>query len=177
MALLNGSRKETAGAPGARPSAALLGNLHQCVVLAPTRTEATTNSPSWSSEFETGLGPTDHRSSWRTAEPSGGPRPSVRAGPAEIRLAVHRSVSFPRPSEGPTELTQHTAPNERVNVANGISYAYRRLGGREIRPGDLIVDASHAREEKEVVKRSRLQAGERSYELDGLRAIVDRPDI
>jgi hypothetical protein len=32
-------------------------------------------------------------------------------------------------------------------------------------------------EEKEAVKRSRLKAGELSYELDGLRAIVDRPDI
>jgi hypothetical protein len=30
---------------------------------------------------------------------------------------------------------------------------------------------ARAREEKEAVKRSRLQAGELSYELDGLRAI------
>ena len=65
------------------------------------------------------------------------------------------------------------------------------VGGQEIRPGDLVVldadgatvvaperaaevlEAARAREEKERVKRARLQAGELSYELDGLRAIVE----
>jgi 4-hydroxy-4-methyl-2-oxoglutarate aldolase len=61
-----------------------------------------------------------------------------------------------------------------------------RIGGAEIRPGDLVVlDAdgatvvaaeradevlrlSLAREEKEAVKRAKLEAGALSYELDGL---------
>jgi 4-hydroxy-4-methyl-2-oxoglutarate aldolase len=65
------------------------------------------------------------------------------------------------------------------------------VGGAEIRPGDLVVldadgatvvaagradavlEASRAREEKERVKRGRLQGGALSYELDGLRAIVE----
>ena len=65
------------------------------------------------------------------------------------------------------------------------------VGGAEIRPGDLVVldadgvtvvdaaradevlDASLAREAKEVAKREQLQAGELSYELDGLRAVVE----
>ena len=65
------------------------------------------------------------------------------------------------------------------------------VGGQEIRPGDLVVldadgatvvaaeraeevlTASRAREEKERVKREKLQAGQLSYELDGLRAIVE----
>jgi 4-hydroxy-4-methyl-2-oxoglutarate aldolase len=66
-----------------------------------------------------------------------------------------------------------------------------RVGGAEIRPGDLVVldadgatvvaaeradevlEASLAREAKEAAKRQRLQAGELSYELDGLRAVVE----
>jgi 4-hydroxy-4-methyl-2-oxoglutarate aldolase len=65
------------------------------------------------------------------------------------------------------------------------------VGGQEIRPGDLVVldadgvtvvaaeradevlAASREREEKERVKRAKLQAGELSYELDGLRAVVE----
>ena len=61
-----------------------------------------------------------------------------------------------------------------------------RVGGQEIRPGDLVVldadgatvvaaeradevlQASLAREEKEAVKRAKLEAGALSYELDGL---------
>lgn len=61
-----------------------------------------------------------------------------------------------------------------------------RVGGQEIRPGDLVVlDAdgatvvaaeradevlrlSLAREEKEAIKRAKLEAGALSYELDGL---------
>jgi 4-hydroxy-4-methyl-2-oxoglutarate aldolase len=61
-----------------------------------------------------------------------------------------------------------------------------RIGGQEIRPGDLVVlDAdgatvvaadradevlrlSLAREEKETIKRAKLEAGALSYELDGL---------
>jgi 4-hydroxy-4-methyl-2-oxoglutarate aldolase len=61
-----------------------------------------------------------------------------------------------------------------------------RVGGQEIRPGDLVVldadgatvvaaersdevlRASLAREEKEEVKRAKLEAGALSYELDGL---------
>jgi 4-hydroxy-4-methyl-2-oxoglutarate aldolase len=64
-------------------------------------------------------------------------------------------------------------------------------GGQVIRPGDLVVldadgatvvaaeraeevlSASRAREEKERVKREKLQGGALSYELDGLRAIVE----
>jgi 4-hydroxy-4-methyl-2-oxoglutarate aldolase len=66
-----------------------------------------------------------------------------------------------------------------------------RVGGQEIRPGDLVVldadgatvvaaeragevlAASRAREEGERIKRSRLEAGAFSYELDGLRAVVE----
>ena len=65
------------------------------------------------------------------------------------------------------------------------------IGGATIRPGDIVVldadgvavveaerveevlAASLAREEKERVKRGRLAAGERSYDLDGLRAIAE----
>jgi 4-hydroxy-4-methyl-2-oxoglutarate aldolase len=65
------------------------------------------------------------------------------------------------------------------------------VGGARIRPGDLVVldadgvtivaaeraeavlEASLAREAKEAVKRERLQAGELSYDLDGLRALVE----
>jgi 4-hydroxy-4-methyl-2-oxoglutarate aldolase len=65
------------------------------------------------------------------------------------------------------------------------------VGGQEIRPGDLIVldadgatvvaveraehvlEASQAREAKEAAKREKLRAGELSYELDGLRAVVE----
>ncbi|HET9104477.1 MAG TPA: 4-carboxy-4-hydroxy-2-oxoadipate aldolase/oxaloacetate decarboxylase [Solirubrobacteraceae bacterium] len=65
------------------------------------------------------------------------------------------------------------------------------LGGQPIRPGDLVVldadgavvvaaeraqevlQASLAREDRERVKRAKLQAGEKSYDLDGLRAIVE----
>ena len=65
------------------------------------------------------------------------------------------------------------------------------VGGQEIRPGDLVVldadgvtivaaeraeevlDASLAREAKEAAKREKLQAGALSYELDGLRAVVE----
>jgi 4-hydroxy-4-methyl-2-oxoglutarate aldolase len=65
------------------------------------------------------------------------------------------------------------------------------VGGAEIRPGDLVVldadgatvvaarragevlEASLAREAKEAAKREKLRAGELSYELDGLRAVVE----
>ena len=65
------------------------------------------------------------------------------------------------------------------------------VGGTTIRPGDVVVlDAdgaavvererlqevlagARAREENERVKRAKLQAGELSYDLDGLRAIVE----
>jgi 4-hydroxy-4-methyl-2-oxoglutarate aldolase len=65
------------------------------------------------------------------------------------------------------------------------------VGGQAIRPGDLVVldadgatvvaaeradevlTASRAREEKERVKREQLRGGALSYELDGLRAIVE----
>jgi 4-hydroxy-4-methyl-2-oxoglutarate aldolase len=65
------------------------------------------------------------------------------------------------------------------------------VGGAEIRPGDLVVldadggtivaaeratevlSASQEREEKEFLKRRRLQGGELSYELDGLRKVVE----
>jgi 4-hydroxy-4-methyl-2-oxoglutarate aldolase len=65
------------------------------------------------------------------------------------------------------------------------------VGGAEIRPGDLVVldadggtivaaeratevlSASQEREEKEFLKRRRLQGGELSYELDGLREVVE----
>jgi 4-hydroxy-4-methyl-2-oxoglutarate aldolase len=66
------------------------------------------------------------------------------------------------------------------------------VGGAPIRPGDLVVldadgativaaeraqdvlHASRAREEKERIKRERLRAGALSYEIDGLRALVER---
>jgi 4-hydroxy-4-methyl-2-oxoglutarate aldolase len=65
------------------------------------------------------------------------------------------------------------------------------VGGALINPGDIVVldadgvavvevarvdevlAASLGREEKERVKRAKLQAGERSYDLDGLRAVVE----
>jgi 4-hydroxy-4-methyl-2-oxoglutarate aldolase len=66
-----------------------------------------------------------------------------------------------------------------------------RVRGQLIRPGDLVVldadgatvvaaeraaevlEASRAREENERVKRAKLEAGELSYDLDGLRAVVE----
>jgi 4-hydroxy-4-methyl-2-oxoglutarate aldolase len=66
-----------------------------------------------------------------------------------------------------------------------------RVGGAAIDPGDVLVldadgvavvpadrvdevlEASLAREQKEQIKRGRLQAGEKSFELDGLRAVVE----
>ena len=65
------------------------------------------------------------------------------------------------------------------------------VGGATINPGDVLVldadgvavvaqervsevlEASLAREEKERVKRAKLQTGEKSYDLDGLRAVVE----
>lgn len=65
------------------------------------------------------------------------------------------------------------------------------VGGALVNPGDVLVldadgvavvpqdrvtevlEASLAREEKERVKRAKLQAGEKSYDLDGLRAVVE----
>ena len=65
------------------------------------------------------------------------------------------------------------------------------VGGATIRPGDVLVldadgvavveqervdevlEASLAREEKEAVKRDKLRAGALSYDLDGLRAVVE----
>jgi 4-hydroxy-4-methyl-2-oxoglutarate aldolase len=66
------------------------------------------------------------------------------------------------------------------------------VGGQEIRPGDLVVldadgatvvaleradeilHAARQREENERIKRAKLQAGELSYELDGLRGVVEK---
>jgi 4-hydroxy-4-methyl-2-oxoglutarate aldolase len=66
-----------------------------------------------------------------------------------------------------------------------------RIGGQEIRPGDLVVldadgatvvaaerapevlEASRAREEKEAVKREKLQEGALSYYLDALNTVVE----
>jgi 4-hydroxy-4-methyl-2-oxoglutarate aldolase len=66
-----------------------------------------------------------------------------------------------------------------------------QIGGATIRPGDVVVldadgaavverervaqtlEGALAREEAERVKRARLQAGELSYDLDGLRALVE----
>ena len=66
------------------------------------------------------------------------------------------------------------------------------VGGATVNPGDVLVldadgvavvpqdrvsevlEASLAREQSERIKRGRLQAGEKSYELDGLRAVVER---
>lgn len=68
------------------------------------------------------------------------------------------------------------------------------VGGQEIRPGDLVVldadggtvvaaeraeevlEASLAREEKERVKREKLRSGLISYDLDGLRAKVEKTE-
>jgi 4-hydroxy-4-methyl-2-oxoglutarate aldolase len=65
------------------------------------------------------------------------------------------------------------------------------VGGALVRPGDVVVldadgavvvavervddvlAAAREREEKERVKRAKLEAGELSYELDGLRAVVE----
>ncbi len=65
------------------------------------------------------------------------------------------------------------------------------VGGAQINPGDVVVldadgvaivpenrvaevlEASLAREQKEQKKRAQLQAGAKSYELDGLRAVVE----
>jgi 4-hydroxy-4-methyl-2-oxoglutarate aldolase len=65
------------------------------------------------------------------------------------------------------------------------------VGGAAIRPGDLVVldadgvavveaerldevlAAARQREEKEALKRAKLRGGERSYDLDGLRAVVE----
>jgi 4-hydroxy-4-methyl-2-oxoglutarate aldolase len=68
------------------------------------------------------------------------------------------------------------------------------VGGATINPGDIVVldadgaavveqertaevlEGALAREEKERVKRAKLQQGELSYDLDGLRAIVESGD-
>jgi len=65
------------------------------------------------------------------------------------------------------------------------------VGGATINPGDVLVldadgvavvpqdrvtevlEASLAREEKERLKRAKLQGGEKSYDMDGLRAVVE----
>ncbi len=65
------------------------------------------------------------------------------------------------------------------------------VGGATINPGDVLVldadgvavvpqdrvtevlEASLAREEKERIKREKLQSGAKSYDLDGLRAVVE----
>jgi 4-hydroxy-4-methyl-2-oxoglutarate aldolase len=65
------------------------------------------------------------------------------------------------------------------------------VGGATIRPGDILVldgdgvavvdpargeevlHAAQAREQREAVKRSKLEAGHLSYDLDGLRAVVE----
>jgi 4-hydroxy-4-methyl-2-oxoglutarate aldolase len=65
------------------------------------------------------------------------------------------------------------------------------VGGAAINPGDVLVldadgvavvpldrvtevlEASLAREEKERIKRAKLQSGQKSYDLDGLRAVVE----
>ena len=69
------------------------------------------------------------------------------------------------------------------------------VGGATINPGDVLVldadgvavvaqdrvaevlEASLAREEKERVKREKLQAGAKSYDLDGLRAVVEGTEM
>jgi hypothetical protein len=38
---------------------------------------------------------------------------------------------------------------------------------------ERFLTASQAREEKEAIKREKLRAGEKSYDLDGLRAVVE----
>src|SRR5262249_35903207 len=78
-----------------------------------------------------------------------------------------------------------------VKETAGELHAAVVVGGATINPGDVVVAdadgvavveaarvdevlaASLAREERERVKRSKLQAGELSYELDGLRAVVE----
>ena len=49
----------------------------------------------------------------------------------------------------------------------------RRRGRRRRSVSTEVLEASLAREEKERVKRAKLQAGEQSYDLDGLRAVVE----
>ena len=69
------------------------------------------------------------------------------------------------------------------------------VGGATIRPGDMLVldgdgvavveqervgevlDASREREEREIVKRGRLEAGELSWEIDGLREKAERGEL
>jgi 4-hydroxy-4-methyl-2-oxoglutarate aldolase len=69
------------------------------------------------------------------------------------------------------------------------------VGGAVIRPGDLLVldrdgvavvarervgevlAAAQQREEREIVKRGRLEAGELSWEIDGLREKAERGEL
>jgi 4-hydroxy-4-methyl-2-oxoglutarate aldolase len=69
------------------------------------------------------------------------------------------------------------------------------VGGATVRPGDIVVldhdgaavverervgevlAASRQREERELVKRSRLEAGELSWEIDGLREKAERGEL
>ncbi len=78
----------------------------------------------------------------------------------------------------------------RKDIAGAINVPVT-VGGATINPGDVLVldadgvavvpatrvdevlEASLAREEKERVKRAKLQAGEKSYEWDGLRAVAE----
>jgi len=81
----------------------------------------------------------------------------------------------------------HGAVKETVGVLDETV----EVGGTSIRPGDAVVldtdgvvvvahqrlqqvlERSHAREDKERAKRVKLQGGELSYDLDGLRALVE----
>ena len=76
-------------------------------------------------------------------------------------------------------------------ATDDIAERVRKIGGTTIRPGDIVVldadgaavverermaetlEGARAREEAERVKRAKLQEGALSYDLDGLRAIVE----
>ena len=62
-----------------------------------------------------------------------------------------------------------------VTINTGDIVVLDADGVAVVEAGDVerVLDGAKAREDKETVKRERLQAGELSYEMDGLRAVVE----
>jgi 4-hydroxy-4-methyl-2-oxoglutarate aldolase len=62
-----------------------------------------------------------------------------------------------------------------VTINTGDIVVLDADGVAVVEAGDVerVLEGAKAREDKEAVKRERLQAGELSYEMDGLRAVVE----
>jgi len=91
----------------------------------------------------------------------------LQATPAAHHREDRRNATVPvsrsRTVAGAPSI-RHTAPTPSCPWLDGHLPVSTRV--------DEVLAASLAREEKEAVKRAKLRAGERSYDLDGLRAVV-----